>query len=149
MCKAKFFIVDKNEFSDIRSRIEAVSNTLKKYDVDKLSWSQCFQRNKILRNMHYTLIMSQSTSQYSPCIYICQDVHLYSLWSKRICLDFVLFNITNKNIWIRKNTNPQGPKKIWVPKSILVSLDASVSSLKMWENWCLDSGCFSKLNGQI
>jgi len=40
--KAKFSSVDKNEFSNIKIRIDALSNTLKKYDVDKATLGSMF-----------------------------------------------------------------------------------------------------------
>ena len=41
-CKAKFSSVDKNEFSNIKIRIDALRNTLKKYDVDKATLGSMF-----------------------------------------------------------------------------------------------------------
>ena len=40
--KAKFSSVDKNKFSNIKKRIDALSNTLKKNDVDKATLESMF-----------------------------------------------------------------------------------------------------------
>ena len=45
--------------------------------------------------------------------------------------------------WLKKGVNPDGPKKVWVPKSTPIAFDVGVVSHKMWEYWCLDGGCVS------
>ena len=41
---------------------------------------------------------------------------------------YAKLNMTNKNVWVRENTNPIGPKKIWVPKDTPNLIDTGVSS---------------------
>ena len=41
---------------------------------------------------------------------------------------YVKLNMLNKNVWDRKNTNPIGPKKIWVLKNTPNLIDAGVLS---------------------
>ena len=41
---------------------------------------------------------------------------------------YAKLNMTNKNVWVRENTNPIGPKKIWVPKDTPNLIDTGASS---------------------
>ena len=41
---------------------------------------------------------------------------------------YAKLNICNKNVWVRENTNPKGPKKIWVPKDTPNLIDTGASS---------------------
>ena len=57
---------------------------------------------------------------------------MYTLWPQR-SFSQILFcqvKLKNKNIWVRENTNPIGPKKIWVPKNTPKLIDVGVSSFK-------------------
>ena len=55
---------------------------------------------------------------------------MHSLWPQRpfgkFC--YAKLNMINKNIWVRQDTNPIGPKKIWVPKDTPKIIDAGGSS---------------------
>ena len=37
-------------------------------------------------------------------------------------------NLVNRFVWVRKGTNPHGPKRVWVPKSALILFDVGVGS---------------------
>ena len=41
---------------------------------------------------------------------------------------YAKLNLSNKNVWVRENTNPIGQKKIWVPKDTPNLIDAGASS---------------------
>jgi len=60
-------------------------------------------------------------------------VHMYTLWPQRsfgtFCYNKV--NISNAGVWVRKSANPEGPKKILIPKSAQIVFDVGVGSLKM------------------
>jgi len=49
----------------------------------------------------------------------------------KFCYDKLnISNFASKHVWIRRDTNPGGPKKVWVPKIIPISFDAGVVSHK-------------------
>ena len=49
----------------------------------------------------------------------------------KFCYDRInVLNFANKFVWVRKDDNPHGPKKVWVPKSILIVFDVGVGSHK-------------------
>ena len=50
-CKAKFLLVDKNEISILKDKINFLEDVLKKCEFDKTRLRQCFLRNTIQRNM--------------------------------------------------------------------------------------------------
>ena len=58
-------------------------------------------------------------------IYICTHCgrkgHL-----KKFC--YAKLNMSNKHVWVRQDTNPKGPKKIWVPKDTPNLIDTGGSS---------------------
>ena len=37
-------------------------------------------------------------------------------------------NLANKFVWVRKGTNPQGPKRVWVSKITSILFDVGVGS---------------------
>ena len=41
---------------------------------------------------------------------------------------YAKLNMVNKNVWVRENTNPTGPKKIRVPKDTPNLIDSGASS---------------------
>ena len=47
-------------------------------------------------------------------------------------------NFANKYVLVKRGTNPYGSKKVWVPKTILISFDVGVGSHKTWEHWCIE-----------
>ena len=73
-------------------------------------------------------------------MYTCRKGHYI-----KFCYDRL--NLASKNVCVR-NTNPQGLKKIWVPKFTPIVFDVSVDSLKTWESlipwWWMQL----ELNGQ-
>ena len=40
------------------------------------------------------------------------------------------FNFASKYIWVKRDTNPHGPKKVWVPKLTFIVFDVGVGSNK-------------------
>ena len=50
-----------------------------------------------------------SNGRIYTCTHCSRKGHL-----EKFC--YAKLNILNKNIWVRQDTNPIGPKKIWVPK---------------------------------
>ena len=66
--------------------------------------------------------------------YVCLCVHLYTLWTygppSKFCYDRLnTSNFVNKFVWVRKDANPNGPNKIWVPKSTPIVFDVGGLSL--------------------
>ena len=51
----------------------------------------------------------------------------------------------NKFVWVRKDANPHGPNRVWVPKSTPIVFDVGVGSHMTREEWCLDGGCVLKI----
>ena len=50
----------------------------------------------------------------------------------KFCYDRInAINFASKNVWVRKGTNPHGPKKIWVPRFTRIVFDVDVRSHKM------------------
>jgi len=37
-------------------------------------------------------------------------------------------NLANKFVWVREETNPHGPKRVWVPKTTPIVYDVGVGS---------------------
>ena len=59
----------------------------------------------------------------------------------KFCFDRINhLKFSNKNVWVPIITNPNGPKKIWVPKSLPLVFDVGVGSHKILESWSLDGG---------
>ena len=71
------------------------------------------------------------------CTHCCHKDHLAKFYYDRIHA----LNFASKNIWVRRATNPHGLKKVWVPRTILISFNVGMGSHKTWENWCLGGGC--------
>ena len=48
---------------------------------------------------------------------------------QNFCFDRInILNFASKHVWVRKDTNPHGPKKVWVPKITPISFDFGVGS---------------------
>ena len=79
-------------------------------------------RFKSLKNQkyfkNYFVKESTSASPSTTCNFFGRGGHISSTFPLRNSSQKNL-NVKAKNIWIEKSkvTNPQGPKKIWVPKS--------------------------------
>ena len=55
---------------------------------------------------------------------------------------YAKLNMTNKNVYVQENTNPIGPKKIWVPKDTPNLIDkVRHPPPKLRGRWCPGGGC--------
>ena len=64
-------------------------------------------------------------------VYVCTHCDRKDHLAK-FCYDRIhALNFASKNIWVRKGANPEGPKKVWVPKFIPISFDVGIISHKM------------------
>ena len=76
------------------------------------------------RHTHASHIHTHNT-MYAH-VYICTHCGCKGHLAK-FCYDRIHnINFANKFVWVRKGANPDGPKKVWVPKSTPIVFDVSV-----------------------
>ena len=81
------------------------------------------------RHTHASHIRTHDTlyARVYTCTHCDRKGHLV-----KFCYDRLnTINFANKLVWVRKGANPHRPKKVWVPKSILISFDEGMGSHKM------------------
>ena len=69
----------------------------------------------------------------TSCMLDCTLVHIVIVQAtlQKFCYDKInVLNFASKLVWVRRGANPQGPKKIWVSKTIPISFDVGVGSHK-------------------
>jgi len=50
----------------------------------------------------------------------------------KFCYDRInVSNFASKHVWVRKDANPRGPKKVWVSKFIPISFDVGVALTRL------------------
>ena len=91
-----------------------------------------FERNKFhlcmhtIHGIHMLLTVTPIT-----CMLMCTLVHIVDVKGHlvKFCYDRINdSNLANKFVWVRKGTNPHGPKRVWVPKTTPIVFDVGVGS---------------------
>ena len=78
------------------------------------------------------MCIRDSNTMYAH-VYTCTHCRRKSHLAK-FCYDRIHdLNLANKFVWVGEGTNPHGPKKIWVPKTIPLVYDVGVGSRMTWE----------------
>ena len=108
-----------NEILEIQKRIEVLDTTLKKCAFDMTKFASMFPKGKTqgkhtshASNSHKHAHSHKHALMYGR-IYTCAHCGRKGHLAK-FC--YAKLNMSNKNVWVQEDSNPKGPKKIWVPK---------------------------------
>ena len=145
--RAKFPKVDENELSLLKTRIVDFENVLKDcaFNTKKLEKMFAKKHSPHVKTTHAKNAHHVNTSHVKSshahkshasrphthyafkygrvyrCTYCDRNGHL-----AKFCYDQI--NRTNNLVWVRKGTNPYGPKRKWVPKTTPMVFDVGVGS---------------------
>ena len=132
-CKGKFPQVNENEIFMLKEKIDSLGKVLKKCEFDKNRLEALFPKKQVPKKQSHAIHAHIHKSQ--PLHHVKHPKHVHTphshhayMYGKifsctycgrkghlaRFCYDRI--NASHHNVWVR-NTNFQGPKKIWVPKS--------------------------------
>jgi len=107
------------------------------------AWNPWFERNKFHPCMHtiHGIHMLLTITNITLCMLMCILVYIVDV--RATLLDFCYDrihdeNLANNFVWVKKGTNPYGPKRVWVPKTTPIVFDVGVGSRITWERWCLE-----------
>ena len=138
VCKGKSpkIILNKNEIDCMKKRMIVLDETRKKMCFWFKQERFFVSKEKDSREMFTTStthkVRSQNTTRKHQA-YLYNKVYIYTHCGRKGHLAqfcYSRLNLRNKNIWIWKDTSPQGHKMIWVLKNTPILLDVRVSSSK-------------------
>ena len=123
----------------MKNKINTLSNVLKRYEFDKTKLEAMFLKRQTQRKSHtyhdshshnHAHLTTHAHAHHAhthhaflyakvySCTYCCRKGHL-----TKFCYDGL--NVSNNHVWVRK-TNTLGPKKVWVLKSTLLSINVGM-----------------------
>ena len=135
-----------NEINVLKNKINCLSSTLSTCAFNHSRLESLFSKKQAshvhaLYPHHAYVCHNHTHTHIHPKVYKCTHCGRKGYLAK-FCYDKMHhINFANKYVWVPYKTNPQGPKKKWVPKSPPFVFDVGEGFHKTWEIWYLSGGC--------
>ena len=124
-----------NDISMLKKNVDCLGSTLSHCALNHSRLEPMFRKKQVpslhahhTRHTHASHVHVHNTmyAHVYTCTHSGRKGHL-----AKFCYDRVHdVNLITKFVWVRKGTNPHGPKRVWVPKTTPIVFDVGVGSRK-------------------